>query len=114
MNQFRPISYLDGYLPIEDHGLIGDGSTAALVGRDGAITWMCAPRFDSPPLVCRLLDAQRGGAFTVAPEELIESRQYYEPDTAVLVTEMRSRKGHLRGTDALPLRQAAELTERGT
>src|SRR6266545_1415790 len=111
MNEFRPVSYEDGYLPIEDHGLIGDGSTAALVGRDGAISWMCAPRFDSPPLFCRLLDAQRGGAFTVAPEGLIESRQYYEPDTAVLVTEMRGQEGLARVTDALTLRQGANLTE---
>jgi len=111
MNEFRPVSYEDGYLPIEDHGLIGDGSTAALVGRDGAISWMCAPRFDSPPLFCRLLDAQRGGAFTVAPEGLIESRQYYEPDTAVLVTEMLGPEGLVRVTDALTLRQGANLTE---
>jgi len=111
MNEFRPVSYEDGYLPIEDHGLIGDGATAALVGRDGAISWMCAPRFDSPPLFCRLLDAQRGGAFTVAPEDLIESRQYYEPDTAVLVTEMRGPTGLARVTDALTLRQGSNLTE---
>jgi alpha,alpha-trehalase len=111
MNEFRPVSYEDGYLPIEDHGLIGDGATAALVGRDGAISWMCAPRFDSPPIFCRLLDAQRGGAFTVAPEGLIESRQYYEPDTAVLVTEMLGPTGLARVTDALTLRQGANLTE---
>ncbi len=111
MNEFRPVSYEDGYLPIEAHGLIGDGSTAALIGRDGAISWMCAPRFDSPPLFCRLLDAQRGGAFTVAPEDLVESRQYYEPDTAVLVTEMRGPTGMARVTDALTLRQGANLTE---
>jgi GH15 family glucan-1,4-alpha-glucosidase len=111
MNEFKPITYDSGYLPIEDHGLIGDGSTAALVGRDGAVSWMCAPRFDSPPLFCRLLDAQRGGAFTVAPEGLIESRQFYEPDTAVLVTEMRSATGLVRLTDALMLRQGADLTE---
>jgi alpha,alpha-trehalase len=111
MNQFKPVLYKGGYLPIEDHGLIGDGSTAALVGRDGAISWMCAPRFDSPPLFCRILDAGRGGAFTVAPEDLIESRQFYEPETAVLVTEMRSPTGLLRVTDALTLRQGADLTE---
>ncbi len=111
MNEFKPVSYTGGYLPIEDHGLIGDGSTAALVGRDGAISWMCAPRFDSPPLFCRLLDARRGGAFTVSPEGPVESRQYYEPDTAVLVTEMRGATGLVRVTDALTLRQGADLRE---
>ncbi|HKC85867.1 MAG TPA: trehalase-like domain-containing protein, partial [Blastocatellia bacterium] len=111
MDEFRPVSYAGGYLPIEDHGLIGDGSTAALVGRDSAISWMCAPRFDSPPLFCRILDARRGGAFTIAPEGMIESRQYYEPDTAVLVTEMRGPAGSVRVTDALTLRQGADLTE---
>jgi alpha,alpha-trehalase len=111
MDEFKPVSLKDGYLPIEDHGLIGDGATAALVGRDGAISWMCAPRFDSPPLFCRLLDARRGGAFTVAPEDLIESRQYYEPDSAALVTEMRSPTGLVRVTDALTLRRGTDLRE---
>ncbi|HEY6403824.1 MAG TPA: glycoside hydrolase family 15 protein [Blastocatellia bacterium] len=111
MSAFKPVTYADGYLPIEDHGLIGDGATAALVGRDGAISWMCAPRFDSPPVFCRILDARRGGAFTVAPEGLIESRQYYEPETAVLVTEMRGAAGLVRVTDALTLRQGADLME---
>ena len=111
MNEFKPVSYAGGYLPIEDHGMIGDGSTAALVGRDGAISWMCAPRFDSPPVFCRILDARRGGAFTIAPEGMVESRQYYEPDTAVLVTEMRGPAGSVRVTDALMLRQGADLTE---
>jgi GH15 family glucan-1,4-alpha-glucosidase len=111
MDEFKHITYSGDYLPIKDHGLIGDDSTAALVGRDGAISWMCAPRFDSPPLLCRLLDARRGGAFIVAPEGLIESRQFYEPDSAVLVTEMRSATGLVRLTDALTLRQGADLKE---
>jgi alpha,alpha-trehalase len=111
MARFLPVLYIDGHLPIEDHGLIGDGTTAALVGRDGAISWMCVPRFDSPPLLCRILDTARGGAFTVAPENLVESRQFYESDTGVLVTEMRSQSGLVRVTDALTIRSGADLIE---
>ena len=108
---FFPLSYVDGYLRLEDYGLIGDGATAALIGRDGAISWLCAPRFDSPPLFCGILDAARGGAFVVAPEDLIESRQLYEPDSGVLMTEMRARSGLVRVTDALTLRSGADLRE---
>jgi len=114
MSEFKAVIYKDGYLPIEDHGLIGDGSTAALVGRNGGISWLCVPRFDSPPLFSRLLDAKHGGSFTVVPEGLIDSRQYYLSDTAVLVTEMRSSTGVVRVTDALTLRQGANLTEDAT
>ncbi len=108
---FSPIRYAGGYLPLEDYGLIGDGSTSALVGRDGVIPWLCVPRFDSPPLFCGILDAARGGAFTVAPEDLAESRHFYEPDSGVLVTEMRGRSGLVRVTDALTLRSGADLAE---
>jgi alpha,alpha-trehalase len=111
MTPFTPVCYRKGYLPIEDHGLIGDGTTAALVGCDGSISWMCVPRFDSPPLFSRILDAKRGGAFTVAPEGLTESRQFYEGDTGVLVTEMRCSSGVIRLTDALSLRSGADLSE---
>ena len=111
MTPFLPIREINGYLPISDHGLIGDGTTAALVGRDGAISWMCVPRFDAPPLFCGLLDAADGGAFTVAPEGLVESRQFYEPDSGVLVTEMRSHEGLVQVTDALTLRSGADLRE---
>ncbi|MFJ2164904.1 trehalase-like domain-containing protein [Streptomyces griseofuscus] len=64
---FRAVRRRDGYLPLEDLGLIGDGTTAALVGLDGSIPWMCLPRFDSDPVFCALLDHARGGHFTVAP-----------------------------------------------
>ena len=96
MTKWSPLNPVDGYLPLEDYGLIGDGATAALVGRDGAVAWMCVPRFDAPPLFCRILDWARGGAFTIAPEGLLESRQYYESDTAILVTDMRSKTGVVR------------------
>ncbi|MFO7955357.1 glycoside hydrolase family 15 protein [Thioalkalivibrio sp.] len=107
----RPVHRIEGYLPIEEHGLIGNCTTAALVGRDGAIPWMCVPRFDSEPLFCALLDHQRGGAFTVAPEPLVASHQRYIPDTAVLITEMTGPEGRVRITDCLPLRAGADLSE---
>jgi GH15 family glucan-1,4-alpha-glucosidase len=108
---FRPVRSRDGYLPLEDMGLIGDGSTAALVGLDGSIPWLCIPRFDSEPLLCGLLDATRGGCFTVAPADVVDARQRYEPDTAVLVTELRSPTGVVAVTDALALRPGADLTD---
>ncbi|MDT0343888.1 glycoside hydrolase family 15 protein [Streptomyces litchfieldiae] len=108
---FRPVTRRDGYLPLEDLGLIGDGTTAALVGLDGSIPWMCLPRFDGEPLFCGLLDRTRGGHFTVAPEDLLEARQRYEPDTGVLTTELRTPTGLVRVTDALALRSGADLTD---
>jgi len=110
MNPFRPSSAAVGYPPLEDLGLIGDGATAALVARDGSIPWLCVPRFDSPPLLCGLLDAERGGRFVVAPEGLVESRQRYEADTAVLVTELRSEQGRIALTDLLTLEAGADLS----
>lgn len=108
---FAPLAYIDGYLPLEDYGLIGDGASAALVGRDGAISWLCLPRFDSAPVFCSLLDHRRGGSFLVAPDNVVEARQRYEPDSGVLSTEMRSPTGLVRVTDAMTLRRGADLTE---
>jgi GH15 family glucan-1,4-alpha-glucosidase len=107
--EFRPLEYRGGYLPIEDFSLIGDGATCALVGRDGSIRWMCVPRFDSEPLFCSLLDRARGGHFSIAPEDVVQARQWYEPDTAVLNTELRCRTGVVRVTDALAFRAGAEI-----
>jgi GH15 family glucan-1,4-alpha-glucosidase len=108
---FRPIRKRAGYLPLEDLGLIGDGSTAALVGLDGTIAWLCIPEFDSEPLFCGLLDHSRGGHFSLTPEGLLEGRQYYEPDTGVLITELRTNTGVVRVTDAFALRSNADLTD---
>lgn len=106
-----PFARRDGYLPIEDHGLIGDGSTAALVARDGAVVWLCVPRFDAQPLFCALLDRRRGGAFRISVDHATEGRQYYEPDTGVLVTELRSGAAVIRVTDAMTFTEGASLLD---
>jgi Trehalase-like, N-terminal len=56
------------YLPIAEHGLIGDRHTVALVGTDGTIDWYCCPRFDSPSVFAAILDADHGGLFRIAPD----------------------------------------------
>ncbi|MCP2325257.1 GH15 family glucan-1,4-alpha-glucosidase [Hamadaea flava] len=106
----RPVR-LDGYPRLEDLGLIGDGSTAALVGLDGTIHWMCVPGFDSPPLFGSLLDRVRGGSFTLTAQGLVDARQRYEPDSGVLITELRTDSGLLRISDALVLRAGADLSD---
>ena len=55
------------YLPIAEHGLIGDLHTVALVGTDGTIDWYCCPRFDSPSVFAAILDKDRGGRWTIMP-----------------------------------------------
>ena len=67
--------------------------------------------FDSPPVFCSLLDHRRGGTFLVAPDDVVDARQRYEPDSGVLTTEMRSPTGLVRVTDAMTLRSGADLTE---
>jgi GH15 family glucan-1,4-alpha-glucosidase len=76
----------DRYPAIEDHAVIGDLHTVALVSTDGTIDWCCLPRFDSPAVFASLLDAGRGGSFAVRPEAAVRVKQLYMPDTNVLVT----------------------------
>jgi GH15 family glucan-1,4-alpha-glucosidase len=76
-----------GYLPIENHGVIGDLHTCALVGVDGTIDWMCLPHFDSPSVFAAILDEKKGGAFRIsARSEEVHLKQMYLPDTNVLTT----------------------------
>jgi GH15 family glucan-1,4-alpha-glucosidase len=108
---FAPLRRTDGYLPLEDHGLIGDGATAALVARDGSIPWLCVPRFDSPPLLCGILDCHRGGVFAIELRGAAESRQAYESGTGLLVTELRSAEATIRITDAMTFVEGASLLD---
>jgi GH15 family glucan-1,4-alpha-glucosidase len=72
--------------PIEDHGIIGDLHTAALVAADGDIDWLCLPRFDSPSVFASILDDERGGRFRVRCAGATRVKQMYLPDSNVLVT----------------------------
>ena len=74
-------------LPLEARGLIGDGITAALVRVDGAVDWLCMPRFDSPSVFGALLDPDGGGEATIRPvARPFRGFQRYDPDTNVLET----------------------------
>jgi GH15 family glucan-1,4-alpha-glucosidase len=98
-------------LPIEDYALIGDCRSAALIGRDGSLDWLCFPRFDSPSVFCRILDDHRGGAFEVTLREGSPVGRQYVSDTNVLVTEFESPEGRIELIDAMPLREAATHAE---
>ena len=82
-----------GYLPIENHGVIGDLHTAALVGTDGTVDWLCLPAFDSPSVFCSILDDEKGGHFELKPDRYGRSQQLYLPDTNVLLTRFLSPEG---------------------
>ncbi len=92
------------YPAIENHGLIGDLQTAALVSSDGTIDWMCLPRFDSPSVFASLLDRERGGFFSIRPAtEGHVTRQMYLPGTAILITRFMSPEGVGEVVDFMPI-----------
>ena len=99
-----------GYLPIEDHGIIGDLHTAALVGTDGTIDWLCLPAFDSPSVFASILDDERGGHFSLRPAEYTRSQQLYLPDTNVLLTRFITPEGVAEVLDFMPIEDDRELS----
>jgi GH15 family glucan-1,4-alpha-glucosidase len=96
------------YLPVSEHGLIGDLHCVALVGTNGTIDWHCCPSFDAPSVFGSLLDADRGGSFALAPEAPAKTRQYYLPDTNVLITRFFARDGVSEIQDFMPVGGPAE------
>ncbi|RPE44964.1 GH15 family glucan-1,4-alpha-glucosidase [Streptomyces sp. Ag109_O5-1] len=93
---------------IEDYALIGDEQTAALVGRDGSIDWLCLPRFDSGACFARLLGDENHGHWRIAPMGATTcTRRAYRTGTLVLDTEWETDEGTVRVTDLMPQRDRA-------
>jgi len=92
------------YLPINSHGVIGDGRSVAHIAPDGAVDWGCLPDFDSPAIFCRLLDAKRGGYFQIAPTDTtVAGSQHYLRGSNVLRTTFASDVGKVVLTDFMPV-----------
>jgi len=92
------------YQPIDSYGVIGDCHSVVLVAPDGSVDWGCLPDFDSPAIFCRLLDAQHGGYFQIAPaDSTITGTQRYLRDSNVLQTRFSSEAGELILTDFMPV-----------
>ena len=99
-------------LRIEDYALIGDCQTAALVGRDGSIDWLCWPRFDSPACFAALLGNADNGRWLIAPkDQVLGAERRYRPSTLVLETEFKTATGSATVIDFMPPADGADLVQ---
>jgi GH15 family glucan-1,4-alpha-glucosidase len=90
---------------LEDYALVGDQQAAALVGRNGAVDWLCLPRFDSASCLTALLGDERHGRWLLCPAgEVVESSRRYRPGTLVLETDFETEEGAVRVIDFMPRR----------
>ncbi|HLN77921.1 MAG TPA: glycoside hydrolase family 15 protein [Nocardioidaceae bacterium] len=100
-------------LPIEDYAVIGDTATAALVGRDGSVDWLCLPRFDSPACFAALLGDPDNGRWLIGPEGEHTSTRRYVGNTAVLETTYTTATGTAQVVDVMPIGdQRADIVRR--
>src|ERR1700731_496533 len=95
---------MSSYLPIAEHGLVGDLNSVALVGTNGTIDWFCCPAFDSPSVFGSLLDASQGGFFALEAAIPARTRQFSLPHTNVLITRFFAEVGVGEIQDFMPLR----------
>jgi GH15 family glucan-1,4-alpha-glucosidase len=102
------------YLPIADHGVIGDLRTVALVGTNGTIDWYCPGRFDAPSVFGSILDSEKGGFYRIAPAAECTTKQLYFPDTNVLMTRFLSAEGVGEVHDFMPVGGRERLIRRVT
>jgi GH15 family glucan-1,4-alpha-glucosidase len=103
-----PSATLVDYLPIAEHGIIGDLHSIALVGTDGTIDWYCCPSFDSPSVFGAILDKTRGGFYRIVPTvDGWTPKQLYLPDTNVLITRFLTPGGVGEVQDFMPIQAGA-------
>jgi len=101
------------YQPIGNYGLVGDMNTVALVGLNGSVDWFCFPRFDSPSVFAAILDDRKGGRFRISPlADEVTHRQFYWPETNVLITRFLSPDGVGDVTDYMPVGLSADVQAR--
>ncbi len=102
-------------LPIEDYAVVGDTGTAALIGRDGSVDWLCLPRFDSPACFAALLGDEQNGRWLIGPAGEAETSRRYVGHTAVLETTYTTDTGTVRVLDVMPIGdRRADLVRRVT
>jgi GH15 family glucan-1,4-alpha-glucosidase len=99
----------DGWAPIEQYGVLGDGRTIALVAADGRVDWWPLPAMDAPPVFAAVLDPVRGGCLELRPVASFTITRRYLPDTNVLETTFHTGTGSVRATDALSVGSGGPL-----
>ena len=90
-------------LPIEDYAVVGDTGTAALIGRDGSVDWLCLPRFDSPACFAALLGDETHGRWLIGPKDEYTCERRYIGHSAVLETTYTTATGRVKVVDAMPI-----------
>lgn len=96
--------------PIENYGIIGDLSTCALVSKNGSIDWCCMPHMELSSVFGKILDLEKGGCFSISPDEDFKSKSSYIENTNVLQTHFESEEGKLILTDFMPVQQGEANT----
>src|ERR1700742_1354436 len=94
------------YQAIENHGIIGNMHTSALVAMDGTIDWLCLPHFDSPSIFAAILDDKKGGSFRIAPNVEAKTKQIYWSETNILITRFLTPDGVGEIVDYMPAGKA--------
>ena len=100
---------IDGYAPIRDYGVLGDGRTVALVAADGRVDWWPVPTIDAPAICAAIVDAKSGGFFALYPAVPCQVKRRYVPGTNVIETVYSAQRGRVRVTDSLNSGAAGRL-----